>query len=234
MNIAKKSDVQVTAAMNIAGESDVQVSAAMNIAGKSNGTQVSVVNIAGSSEGPQIGIINVCGHCESTPIGLLNFVGNGVWSATGSFNEMGALGVSVHLGTAYLYTALEGARLIEKGTNFEHFSDVYESGIGLGTQFGKYGSHFDLEYMFLNYNARMFNKHDYEDGYHHRLRLGYTSRLFPGFGLSVGGTVNVATIGYADKILVKPLAEYHDDFGKGNHKGRWWPGFYAGVTVGKF
>ena len=234
MNIAKKSDVQVTAAMNIAGESDVQVSAAMNIAGKSNGTQVSVINIAGRSEGPQVGIINICGHCESTPIGLINIVGNGVWSVTSSFNEMGALGVSLHMGTAYLYTALEGARLIEKGTNFEHFSDVYESGIGLGTQFGKYGSHFDLEYMFLNYNARMFNKHDYEDGYHHRLRLGYTSRLFPGFGLSVGGTINVATLGYADKILVKPLSEYHDDFGNGDHKGRWWPGFYAGVTVGKF
>ena len=234
MNIAKKSDVQVTAAMNIAGESGVQVSAAMNIAGKSNGTQVSVINIAGRSEGPQVGIINVCGYCESTPIGLLNFVGNGVWSATTSFNEMGALGVSLHLGTAYLYTALEGARLIEKGTNFEHFSDVYESGIGIGTQFGKYGSHFDLEYMFLSYNERMFDRDEYEDGYHHRLRLGYTSRLFPGFGLSVGGTINVATIGYADNIAVKPLSEYHDDFGSGNHKGRWWPGFYAGVTVGKF
>ena len=234
MNIAKKADVQVTAAMNIAGESDVQVTAAMNIAGKVNGAQVSVMNIAGRAEGPQVGIINICGHCESTPIGLINIVGNGVWSVTSSLNEMGALGISLHLGTAYLYTAFEGARLIEEGSEFKHFSDIYESGIGLGTQFGKYGSHFDLEYMFLNYNAHMFNRHDYEDGYHHRLRLGYTSRLFPGFGLSVGGTVNVATIGYADKILVKPLAEYHDDFGKGNHKGRWWPGFYAGVTVGKF
>ena len=234
MNIAKKADVQVTAAMNIAGESDVQVTAAMNIAGKVNGAQVSVMNIAGHAEGPQVGIINICGHCESTPIGLINIVGNGVWSVTSSLNEMGALGISLHLGTAYLYTAFEGARLIEEGSEFKHFSDIYESGIGLGTQFGKYGSHFDLEYLFLNYNAHMFNRHDYEDGYHHRLRLGYTSRLFPGFGLSVGGTVNVATIGYADKILVKPLAEYHDDFGKGNHKGRWWPGFYAGVTVGKF
>ena len=234
MNIAKKADVQVTGAMNIAGETDVQVSGAMNIAGKAKGTQISVMNIAGRSEGPQIGVVNICGYCESTPIGLLNIVGNGVWSVTSSFNEMGALGISFHMGTAYLYTALEGARLIEKGTEFEHFSDVYESGVGLGTQFGKYGSHLELEYMFLNFHERMFNRHDYEDGYHHRLRLGYTSRLFPGFGLSVGGTVNVATRGYADKILVKPLAEYHDDFGNDKHKGRWWPGFYAGVTVGRF
>ncbi|OWU98741.1 hypothetical protein B7994_12950 [Fibrobacter sp. UWR2] len=234
MNVAKKADVQVTGAMNIAGETDVQVSGAMNIAGKAKGTQISVMNIAGRSEGPQIGVVNICGYCESTPIGLLNIVGNGVWSVTSSFNEMGALGISFHMGTAYLYTALEGARLIEKGTDFEHFSDVYESGVGLGTQFGKYGSHFELEYMFLIFHERMFNKHDYEDGYHHRLRLGYTSRLFTGFGLSVGGTLNVATRGYADKILVKPLAEYHDDFGNDKHKGRWWPGFYAGVTVGRF
>ena len=234
MNVAGEAGVQVSAAMNIAGETDVQVTAAMNIAGKAKGPQVSVMNIAGTAEGTQVGIINICGHCETTPVGLLSIVGNGVWSATTSLNEMGALDLALRFGTAYFFTTFEGARLIEEGSEFKRFSDVYESGIGLGTQFGKYGSHFDLEYMFLNYNARMFNKHDYEDGYHHRLRLGYTSRLFPGFGLSVGGTINVATLGYADKILVKPLSEYHDDFGSGDHRGRWWPGFYAGLTVGKF
>ena len=234
MNIAKKSDVQVTAAMNIAGESDVQVSAAMNIAGKSNGTQISVLNIAGRSEGPQVGILNICGYCETTPVGLLSIVGNGVWSATTSLNEMGALDLALRFGTAYFFTTFEGARLIEEGSEFKHFSDVWETGIGVGTQFGKYGSHFELEYMFLNYHENMFSKDEYEDGYHHRLRLGYTSKLFPGLGLSVGGTVNIASLGYADKIMVKPRADYHDDFGSGDHKARWWPGFYAGVTIGKF
>lgn len=241
LNAAKKSGVQVTAALNAAKESDVQVAAAMNVAGKLNTAQVSVLNIAGRADGRQVGVLNICGHCEKTPVGLINIVGNGVWSVTGSLNEMGALGVSLHMGTAYFYTALEGARLIEKGTEFRHFSDVFEAGLGLGTQFGKYGSHFDLEYMLLmEQGAFDFDDSDFEYGsdngvnFHHRLRLGYTTRVFPFFGLSVGGTLNVAAQGYREKIWVKPLSEYHDDFGHEGDKFRFWPGFYAGITVGRF
>ena len=243
INIAGESGVQVAAALNIAQQSDVQVAAAMNIAGKVEKAQVSVMNIAGRADGRQVGVLNVCGYCEKTPIGLINIVGNGVWSVTSSLNEMGALGLSLHMGTAYLYTALEGERLIEKGTQFKHFSDVTEAGIGLGTQFGKYGSHFDLEYMFLMEHNKVslnFDDSSFEYGsddgvnFHHRLRLGYTTRVFPFFGLSVGGTLNVAAQGYGDKIRVKPLSEYHDDFGHEGDKLRFWPGFYAGITVGRF
>lgn len=243
LNAAKESDVQVTAALNAAKESDVQVAAAMNVAGKLNTAQVSVLNIAGRADGRQVGVLNICGHCEKTPVGLINIVGNGVWSVTGSLNEMGALGVSLHMGTAYLYTALEGARLIEKGTGFKEFSDVNETGIGLGTQFGKYGSHFDLEYMFLAAQNRHgldshFSGFEYRDGddvnFHHRLRLGYTTQVFPFFGLSVGGSLNFVHEITGDKLWLKPLAEYHDDFGREDDKFRFWPGFYAGITVGKF
>ena len=243
LNAAKKSGVQVTAALNAAKESDVQVAAAMNVAGKLNGAQVSVLNIAGRADGRQVGVLNICGHCEKTPVGLINIVGNGVWSVMGSLNEMGALGVSLHMGTAYLYTALEGARLFEKGTEFRHFSDVSEAGIGLGTQFGQYGSHFDLEYMILLEQNKVdlsFDDSNFEYGsedgvnFHHRLRLGYTTQVFPFFGLSVGGTLNLAAQGYGEKILVKPLSEYHDDFGHEGDKFRFWPGFYAGITVGRF
>ena len=245
MNIAKKSDVQATAAMNIAGESDVQVST-LNIAGKVDEAQVGVLNIAGKAKGRQVGLVNICGDCEKTPVGLINIVGNGVWSATASMNEMGAFGLSFRMGTPYLFTAFEGARLIEKGSHFKKFSDIYETGVGLGTQFGKYGSHFELEYMFLT--AQTLDVECDEDGeevkvefedddgpnFHHRLRLGYTTQVFPFLGLSVGGTLNWATIGYADKVWLKPRAEYHDDFGSEKHAGRWWAGFYAGITVGRF
>jgi hypothetical protein len=242
MNIAGTSDVQATAAMNIAGESNVQASV-LNIAGRIDDVQAGVVNISGKANGRQVGLVNICGSCEKTPVGLINIVGNGVWSVTASMNEMGALGLSFHMGTAYLFTALEGARLIEKGTQFKEFSDVNETGIGLGTQFGKYGSHFDLEYMFLTAQNKHglysdFSGFEYNDGddvnFHHRLRLGYTTQVFPFFGLSVGGSLNFAHEITGDKLWLKPLAEYHDDFGSKDHKARWWPGFYAAVTVGKF
>ena len=248
MNIAGKSDVQVTAAMNIAGTLDVQVSAGMNIAGKSDvqvstmniaGTledaQVGTINVAGRANGRQVGIINICGTCEVTPIGLINIVGNGVWNMTSSVNEMGALGLSLHLGTAYLFTAFEGTREFEKGANFKHFSDMYETGLGLGTQFGKYGNHFELEYMFLNAREGFGTDMDEDDiNFHHRLRLGFVHKLFPGFGMTVGGTLNIVSEGNADKVIVKPRSEYHDDFSANGHNARWWPGFYAGLTVGRF
>lgn len=235
LNIAVEAGVQVDAAMNIAGKSDVQVTAAMNIAGTVEGAQVSTMNIAGRANGRQVGIINICGTCESTPIGLINIVGNGVWSVTSSVNEMGALGLSLHLGTAYLFTAFEGTREFEKGSNFKHFSDMYEMGLGLGTQFGKYGNHFELEYMFLNAREGFSMDTDEDDiNFHHRLRLGFVHKLFPGFGMTVGGTLNIVSEGNADKVIVKPRSEYHDDFSVNGHKARWWPGFYAGLTVGRF
>lgn len=235
LNIAADAGVQVSAAMNIVGKSDVQVTAAMNIAGTVEGAQVSTMNIAGRANGRQVGIINICGTCESTPIGLINIVGNGVWSVTSSVNEMGALGLSLHLGTAYLFTAFEGTREFEKGSNFKHFSDMYETGLGIGTQFGKYGNHFELEYMFLNAREGFGMDTDEDDiNFHHRLRLGFVHKLFPGFGMTVGGTLNIVSEGNADKVIVKPRSEYHDDFSVNGHKARWWPGFYAGLTVGRF
>jgi len=246
LNYANQADVQVSV-MNVAGESDVQVSVlngagssgtqvgVLNASGKNEGAQVSVLNVMGSGDGRQVGILNICGHCESTPVGLISIVGNGVWSATTSVNEMGALGISLHLGTAYFYTAIEGARLFEEGSNFKHFSDIHEAGFGFGTQFGRYGNHFELEYMFLNV------REDFDAGtggddinFHHRLRLGFVHKLFPGFGMTVGGTLNWVYEEGLDKVIIKPRSEYHDDFGSDGHKARFWPGFYAGLVVGRF
>ena len=234
MNTAGSSDVQVTAAMNVAGKAGTQVSAAMNIAGTLEDAQVSTFNIAGKATGRQVGIINVCGSCEKTPVGLISIVGNGVWSVTSSVNEMSALGLSLHLGTAYFFTSFEGTREFEEGSSFKYFNDMYETGLGFGTQFGMYGNHLELEYMYLTAHERINMNMDDDINFHHRLRLGFVHKLFPGFGLTVGGTVNVVSEGSADKVLIKPRGDYHDDISVDGHKGRWWPGFYAGLTVGRF
>ena len=231
VDVAGTSDVQV-GFVDVAGKSDVQVGFT-NVSYKQGGTQVGYVNTATHSKGRQVGFVNVCLECEKTPIGFVSIVGNGVWSATSYVNEMGALGISLHLGTAYFYTAFEGARLFEKGSNFRHFSDTWESGVGFGTQFGSYGSHFELEYMHFNTYDR-FRMNDVDAGFHHRVRLGYVYSLLPGIGLGVGGTMNVATQGEQDDVILKPRGNYHDDVGSKNHKGRVWPGFYSGITVGRF
>jgi hypothetical protein len=232
VDVAKESDVQV-GFVNVAAKSDVEVGF-VNTSALEGGTQVGYVNVAGKAKGRQVGFVNVCWECEKTPVGFISVVGNGVWSATTSLSEMGSLGLSLHLGTAYFYSALEVSRPFEKGNNFKHFDVHFESGYGIGTQFGKYGNHFELEYMLLNaYEAISFSD-DNDDNYHHRLRLGYVYRLFPGVGLTVGGSLNLVTLGYADKLWPKPWNNYHDDFGSEKHRGRWWPGFYSGITVGRF
>ena len=232
VNVAKDNDVQV-GFTNVAVNSHVDVGF-VNATAWEAGTQVGYVNYATKAKGRQVGFVNVCFECEKTPVGFVSVVGNGVWSATTTLNEMGSLDLALHLGTAYFYTAFEWARPFEKGNGFKHFENRYESGYGIGTQFGQYGSHFELEYMFLNAYEQVSFSGDNDWNYHHRLRLGFVHKLFPGIGLAVGGSLNWATIGNADKLWPKPWNNYHDDFGSEKHKARWWPGFYAGLTVGRF
>lgn len=235
VNVAQKSDLQVSAGVNTAQKSKLQVSAGVNIAHENDKLQVGVVNYASNEKGRQWGIVNVCGNCEKSPVGIVNIVGNGVWSVTPYINEMGALGGSIHLGTAYFYTNLEWAGFFKKGSIFREFEKFGENGFGIGTQFGKYGSHWELEYTFFEvFEKWKFDEDHCDRGFHHRGRVGYVYKLFPGFGLSVGGTVNVTSEGYINKLLLKPMADYHDDLHIKKHNARWWPGFYAGLTLGRF
>ncbi|MBR5412183.1 MAG: caspase family protein [Fibrobacter sp.] len=247
VNVAASSDVQVgfvntaykTGGVHVGfvnaviDSSDTQVGY-VNVNAGTGGAQVGFVNVERHATGRQVGFVNVCLECDKSPIGFVNVVGNGVWTATTTLNEMGSLDLSLHLGTAYLYTAIEWARPFEKGSEFKHFDDHYESGVGFGTQFGKYGNHFELEYMYLNAYERVGFSDDIDWNHHHRLRLGFVHRLIPGVGLAVGGSLNIASIGDADELWTKPWGNYHDDFGSKKHQARWWPGFYSGITVGRF
>ena len=235
VNVAQTTKSQAVAGVNYATKSKVQVAAGVNASHVNEKVQIGVVNYATKEKGRQWGIVNICAHCEKSPVGLINIVGNGVWSATPYMNEMGALGGSLHLGTAYFYTNIEWAAFFKKGHIFKDFEKFYEHGVGIGTQFGKYGSHWELEYTFFNvYDKFGVDEGDCKFGYHHRGRVGYVYQVVPGFGLSVGGTLNLTSEGYLNKLLLKPLGDYHDDVSYKDHKGRWWPGFYAGLTVGRF
>ncbi len=238
MNLALDtvSAVQI-GAINYAGYTPVQLGA-INIAADA-GVQVSAINIAGAAKGRQWGVINICGNCEKTPVGLINIIGNGVWSLTGSFNEMGGTGVKLDLGTAYFYTSVETSRNFKEGHLFKSYDDVWENGIGVGTHFGMYGHHFALEYMFLNVADKYKGQYgvineDEKFAFHHRVRLGATSRLFSGVGLTGGMSLNLLSEGFAHKLPLKPLGDYHEDVSHEGHQGRIWPGFYAGLTVGRF
>ena len=235
VNVAQTTKSQAVAGVNYATKSKVQVAAGVNASHVNEKVQIGVVNYATKEKGRQWGIVNICAHCEKSPVGLVNIVGNGVWSVTPYMNEMGALGGSLHLGTAYFYTNIEWAAFFKKGHIFKEIEKFYEHGVGVGTQFGKYGSHWELEYTFFNvYDKFGVDEDDWKSGYHHRGRVGYVYQVFPGFGLSVGGTLNLTSEGYINKLLLKPLGDYHDDVSYKDHKGRWWPGFYAGLTIGRF
>ena len=235
VNAAQSARMQVVAGVNYATNSKLQIAAGVNATHVNEHLQVGVVNYATIENGRQWGIVNICAHCEKSPVGIINIVGNGVWSVTPYINEMGALGGSVHLGTAYFYTNIEWAAFFKKGHIFKEFEKFYEHGVGIGTQFGKYGSHWELEYTFFNvYDKFGVDEDDWKSGYHHRGRVGFVYQVFPGLGLSVGGTLNLTSEGYLNKLLLKPLGDYHDDVSCNNHKGRWWPGFYAGLTIGRF
>lgn len=237
-NVAEQASIQV-GVMNFAKYSDVQVSL-MNFAREENSTQVGLINYARNAEGRQWGLINIAPHADKTPVGLINIVGNGVWSLSGIFNEMGGVGAKLDLGTSYFYTSLETSRNFEDGERYKHFEHVFQNGFGFGTHFGSYGSHFDLEYMLINVTRKListycvWNENSNETAYLHRFRLGSTYKLITGIGLTGGVSLNLMTEGYNEDNMLKPLGEYHDDVSVSGHKGRIWPGFYAGLKIGRF
>lgn len=247
VNFGRYSMAQV-GAVNVAKNTHVQVGA-VNLAIENEKASIGAVNVVAKSHGRQWGVINIIGNAEKTPVGLINFVGNGVWNAMCFVNELGAAAVSARFGTAAYFMTLETSRLFEKGANFKHFNDVYEYGFGIGTQFGRYGSHFELEYMFLNVSdhfntntkinvnsddVKMKYVADSEVEFHHRLRLGFVTSIVKGLGLTVGGTLNIATQGLADKVSIAPMGEWHDDWHFDDDVVRFWPGLYAGLVVGRF
>lgn len=237
-NYATQVPVQV-AVLNIAKYSDVQVSV-MNFAHEENSAQVGIINYATNAKGRQWGLINIAPHADKTPIGFLNIVGNGVWSAMGTFDEMGGTGLKFDLGTSYFYTSFEESRLFEDGEMFRHYQHMWLNGFGVGTHFGKYGSHFLAEYTLLHATRNFRDDYDPDDtdtykfAYLHRIRLGATYKLGKGIGVTGGLSLNLATEGYAEEYMPKPLGEYHDDVSADGHKGRFWPGFFAGLIIGRF
>lgn len=250
INVARQTNVQIST-MNFAKYSDVQVSS-MNFAHEVNKVQVGVINYANNARGRQWGIVNIAPHAEKTPVGLINIVGNGVWSLSGIFNEMGGTGMKFDLGTAYFYTSFEVSRNFAEGERFKHYDSHFQNGFGIGTHFGRYGTHLDLEYMFINVTEEGFGIFDidtYDDsvvfsGRHvneseilNRVRLGATCQLFPGVGLTGGVSMNLlfrANGGYDEGLLLKPIGDYHADIMPSKKFGRYWPGFYAGLTIGRF
>ncbi len=234
INIAGASGVQISA-INVAGTSDVQISA-INATNKVNSLQVGAINYATNAKGRQWGVINIAPHADKTPVGLINIVGNGLWSLSGTFNEMGGWTLKLDLGTPYFYTSFEGGRVLRENNR----KRPYMNGFGLGTHFGKFGSHLELEYMVLNMaNDSMFDE-NYTWGIAssswssvlQRLRFGGVYEVFKGFGVVGGVSLNLQVSGSADDhVAVTPIGEYHADV---SNDGRFWPGFYAGLVVGRF
>jgi len=241
VNAVKNSEIQV-GVVNAADSIKIQMGI-INMTRKILAPEVGLINIASNAKGRQVGLINICGKCEDSPIGLISIMGNGVIAGSASINETGHLAANLRLGSSYFFTTFEYSRAFEDDKPFQEFGDVQESGLGVGTQFGEYGSHFDLEYMFLNVYPNKKKQiqlgavdvnSDSEANFHHRLRLGSTIKIISGLGLFGGVSANVVTEGYGDGFAIAPKGDWFAHWNFDGHEVRVWPGFYAGIVVGKF
>lgn len=234
LNIGDTADVQV-GIMNIGDSNNVAVSL-FNINDQSN-VQVGLWNIADTVHKTQVGLLNVCAHCDGPVIGLLNFVGNGVWSVMGSIDEMGMTSLMAKFGTAYFYTGFEMGRVLKTDDMFE-YQDVYTNALVVGTQFGQYGTHLDLDYSMISTGKTIAKSFGYKSKdewtYFHRIRFSGTYKLITGIGITSGISLNLETEDDADKLWHQPRGKWHDDVSANGHKGRIWPGLFAGLTIGKF
>ncbi|GHV15469.1 hypothetical protein AGMMS49938_13770 [Fibrobacterales bacterium] len=214
--------------INAAGSVGYVQGGVINVAGSVGKLQAGVINIGGSVD-RQIGVINISGHSERTPIGLINIVGNGIYNGTIYTNEMGNAAILVQLGTPYLYTLLDYQMAMKKS---------YEPQIwllGFGTNFGRRGTHFSLDYAWGNvvHSKTAFEAKD-DNNQLNRLRFGGTYRIFEYLGISSGVSANVLQRHGAEGFDLSPRGDYHWHWTFGDYKVRVFPGIYAGLTVGKF
>ncbi|GBU26433.1 hypothetical protein R83H12_03130 [Fibrobacteria bacterium R8-3-H12] len=224
MNIARKVSILQGGVINIAGDAGLVQGGVMNIAGNVEKVQGGVINIGGHV-GRQIGVINIAAKSEHTPIGIVNIVGNGIIDGTFYADETGRAGIALHMGTPYFYTLFEYA--------LDPFNTWPQSwGWGLGTRFGMQGSHFSLDYAYINVYDE--NPPREKDNQLQKIRLGAAYKLLPGIALSSGLTLNALSRHQGDDFYLEPKGEYHWHWTFGDHKVRLWPGLYAGLTVGKF
>lgn len=198
-----------------------------------------LLQIANKAKGPQVGLFNYCTSCKTTPVGILNIVGNGVWALTAGIDEMGGTNLNAKFGTAIFYTQFEMGRVLKRDNLFE-YQDLSLNGMGFGTQFGQYGTHLGLDYTFLINAPKLQDNFEFDteredaSAFHHRLRLYGTAKLFTGFGITSGISMNVVTEGYSDGIVQEPRGEWHGNYTIGGRDVRIWPGFFAGFTLGRF
>ena len=250
MNIAGSVGYVQGGVMNIARSVGYVQGGVLNIANDGGNIQAGVMNIAGRVGRP-IGIFNIAKYSERTPIGLFNFIGNGIINAAFHVDELGRAGVELQTGTPWLYTLLEYSVPIRDRFDLNDNTSVW----GLGTRFGMSGPFYlNLDFAISNVNyhgdvdwKRAANDKDYvdelksESGYewYHdgggRIRFGANYRFLPVMSVNVGASLNIFTESRDGSFVVSPTNDryYHEASHQGRNA-RIWPGYYAGVTVGKF
>ncbi len=239
-NFSGKTVYSQVGVFNVTGKTKTQAGV-LNIAGSESLLQLGVMNIAGKAGGRQIGILNICGTCDKTPIGIISIAGNGVWAASAMMDETANLVGNLRLGTEYFYTVFEYSRGFEDKKMFREFGKEVQHGLGLGTQFGRKGTHMNMEYVFLNAYRKQPNgfypvdfNSETENNFHHRVRFGATAQLFPGVGIRGGVSASVVTEGFSNGFNIEPKGGWHAQWNIGGREVRVWPGLYAGLIFGKF
>jgi hypothetical protein len=237
INLAGNTSSVQGGVINVTGHADWVQCGVINAAGSVGKLQCGVINVGGHV-GRQVGLINVSAKSDHTPIGLLNIVGNGIIDATIYVDETGRTGAALHMGTPYLYTLFEYA---SKPTFSDNWDNTYPQswGWGLGTRFGMWGNFFNLDYVYSeahNRNPGHFSIGGSDDKSNmlRKIRVGGAYKLLPGIALSSGITFNALARDDGDDFYLEPRGEYHWHWTFGSHKIRFWPGLYAGITVGKF
>jgi len=236
--------------VNIAGSVGHVQAGTLNIAGNVGNVQAGVVNIAGKVKRP-VGIVNIAGYSEKTPIGLLNFLGNGILTMTFYGDEAYMTGAALNTGTAWFYTLLEYSQ--RPKPYFEWHSWPKTWGCGFGTRFGMrtpFYMNLDLT-SFEAHNENPLKDIDWKDldnletqlrevrrhwfhnqGY--KIRIGANYRLLPAAALTAGVSFNGVIEDKHGNTKMKPRNTGYWDVSYRDHNARIWPGYYAGLTIGRF
>lgn len=163
----------------------VQAAGFVNVATEIDGGQMAgFVNIARKVRGFQIGVVNIADSSEGIAIGIVNFIKNGIHQLEFSRNELEQYGLAYRSGSGKFYSIINVNSqwpIKDTGTLM-----CYGFGIGYRARLSKvfyWTTEIGAQHMTFNFRSDHLNLHN-------RLNTGLEIRLFKGFAVFGGVSLN--------------------------------------------
>lgn len=217
--------LQAAGVANVAEKvTGVQFASTVNVVRQIEGLQAGMVNIAKKVDGVQLGLVNISEEIDGVPVGLFNYSHKGLFNLSGWRDESNLNYLTLTSGSRNFYTSFSAAvrAPAEKST--------FAFGMGAGVHIEpEEQSPWYVENDINVYTVLTEVRSPQRENYLGRMRLLAGREVSPGVSAFGGFSFNVVWTD-KDDLLFSPWGGYGN---KVDNNWYVWPGFFAGIRVGR-